>query len=545
MRAQQLSASTPIILTQWVPTLLRWFPLRHGVVVGRSQLALQHLNAAPHSLSLFKASANQAGHGQTHEQVPSPAWAGHPQPNINPWLIAGHNGLATCYQASLPAESGLLSPQSLKPCWPGIQCVSQHELPARTLDAAWHEFAANQAPLQAPNWLWVGSLPAAPVLAGATQLLQQADAVAVRVTLEPELEAHAGMQAVQDLLAAQGLVLCGIEPERNPKLGIALFVRDHPAAHAHARQLLQEQSRAQAELQARLQAEIEAKQAEAAAKVEAVQQCEELAKAKADLQGKLEAESKARQSEAAAKAEAVQQRDELVKAKADLQAKLEAETQAKQAEVAAKAEAVQQREELAKANADLQAKLDAETQAKQAEAAAKAEAVQQRDELAKANADLQAKLEAESKARQSEAAAKAEAVQQRDELVKAKADLQAKLEAETQAKQADAAAKAEAVQQRDEAAKAKADLQAKLDAESKARKAEAAAKQELQQNRDEIANEISELKTKHTEYLALKQRVTRLETDNQQFNQQQKILREELLKAETQIELVQNILQKS
>lgn len=286
------STATPITLAQWVPTLLRWYPLRHGVVVGASQQAIQLLNAKPEKLTLFKANT-----GQTK---PHP-----PEANVFDWVIADQNCPTSFYQASLVCESGLLDPQLLKTCWPGIRCVTQQEVEARTLDTALQ--AIN--PTVAANWLWVGSLPAASVLLGATQMLQQADVVAVRVATYAGVSVHAGMQSVQTLMAQQGFVLCGIEPERNPKLGTALFMRDHPAAYARAIKQLQEQGRAQAELQARLHAETKAKQAEAAAKSEAEQQRDELAKVKADLQAMLNAETKAKQMETQAKDQMVKERD--------------------------------------------------------------------------------------------------------------------------------------------------------------------------------------------------------------------------------------------
>lgn len=408
--------TTSITLAQWVPTFLRWYPLRHGVVVGASQQALGHLNAAPQALTVFKAHAPNA--------KASPQAA-----NSFDWLIAAQNGPTTLYQASLPSESGLLPPLSLKACWPGIQCVGQHELQARTLDAALHAVLQTAQTQAAPNWLWVGSVPAAPVLAGATQLLQQAEVLAVRVTLHPEAAAHAGLETVQTLLAAQGLVLCGIEPERNPQLGTALFVRDHASAHAQTRQQLSASGHAQAQLQAKLQAESQALQAEAKAKTEAMAQRDALTKDNAELQAKFQAETQARQAEAAAKADMAQQRDELTHAQAQLQAKLQAESQALQAEVQAKTQAIAQRDALSKDKADLQAKLQDETQARQAEAAAKAAIAQQRDELTQAQAQLQAKLDAESQALQAEVKAKTEAIAKAEALTKSNDQSQAQLKA--------------------------------------------------------------------------------------------------------------------
>jgi hypothetical protein len=259
-----VSTATPITLAQWVPTLLRWYPLRHGVVVGASQQAIQLLNAKPETLTLFKADVNHA--------KPRP-----PEVNVFDWLIADQNGLTSFYQASLTCESGLQDPQMLKTCWPGIQRVSQQELEARTLDTALQ--AIN--PTVAPNWLWVGSLPAATVLIGAEQMLQKADVVAVRVATYAGASVHAGMQSVQTLMAKQGFVLCGIESERNPKIGTALFVKDHAAAQTQ--KLLLHTVQLQA-IQQQIQELVQAKDLEAVGRQAALAELKALQNQHAHLQ---------------------------------------------------------------------------------------------------------------------------------------------------------------------------------------------------------------------------------------------------------------------
>jgi hypothetical protein len=197
--------------------------------------------------------------------------------NVFDWLIADQNGPTSFYQASLTCESGLQDPQMLKTCWPGIQCVSQQEVEARTLDTALQAIK----PTVAANWLWLGSLPAATVLIGATQMLQQADVVAVRVATSAGAPVNAGMQTVQTWMAQKGFELCGIEPERNPRVGMALFVKDHAAAQAQKLLLLSAQLQ---EAEQKTQELVQAKDLEAQSNKEAHSRIKELQQKQAELE---------------------------------------------------------------------------------------------------------------------------------------------------------------------------------------------------------------------------------------------------------------------
>jgi hypothetical protein len=260
MTEQALAVS--ISLNQWVPVLQRWFLLRHAVVVGQGSLAMRQLNAQPNRMSHFKAGDNTRN--------------GRP----DSLLIAERSGPVNFYQNSLPAESGLLAADALKGCWPSIKSMGQHLVDALSLDEAAEQNQLLKGPEQGPNWVWLGCLPGAPLLRGAPRLLAQADVVAVRVVLSPNGPTESSLAAAEHLLGGQGFVLCGVEPERNPQLGTALFVKDYSAAHAQA--LRQTQSLNQA-----LQAQTKAKEAETAAKLveargrAAEQQAKEQALAKA------------------------------------------------------------------------------------------------------------------------------------------------------------------------------------------------------------------------------------------------------------------------
>lgn len=384
-------AASFISLAQWVPVLHRWLGLRHALVVGHSQQADSLLRGDPQALTLFK--------GGSPVATPAASPAAHAQASYAaahtlPWLIAEHTGTTTFHQANLPSENGLLPAASLTACWPGIKPLGQHQASALSLDDACAQASAEFAWASPPQWLWIGCLPATALLRGATRLLQQTDVVALRVQLHPEAHPDSNLHGAQSLLETHGFALCGVEPERNPHLGTALFVRDYPAAHSATRQQRDQLSQFHGEMQARLSAETQAKEVEAAAKAEAQRQREELAQAHAEMQARLRAETQAKEAEAAAKAEAQRQNYELTQAHAELQARLRAETQSKEAEAAAKAIAQRQRDELAQAHAKLQEHLSADTQAKQAEAESRVAAQHQVQSLTQATEQVLAQKEA-------------------------------------------------------------------------------------------------------------------------------------------------------
>jgi hypothetical protein len=92
-------------------------------------------------------------------------------------------------------------------------------------------------------------LPATALLRGATQLLKQTQVVALRVQLHPDAHPDASLPSAQALLHAQGFALCGVESERNPHLGTALFVRDYLAKHSANREELDTLSQSHIQLQ--------------------------------------------------------------------------------------------------------------------------------------------------------------------------------------------------------------------------------------------------------------------------------------------------------
>lgn len=319
-----------ITLAQWLPVLKSWLGLSHALVVGHSQQALRLLNSVPEAVNLFQAGSPAANHAfspAAHARPP------HAVAHTWPWLIAEHSGTATYHHASLQSESGLLPATALTASWPGIKPLGQYQASALSLDDACAQASAERAWASPPQWLWIGCLPATALLRGATQVLQLADVVVLRVQLHTDAHPDASLLSAQAVLQAQGFALCGVETERNPHLGIALFVRDYPAAHSTTNGELNALQQAHIVLKCQVQTlrqqttELkQGQQAETRAKTQALAQVQDLQQEKealqcanaqrvAQLTAQLQAEAQARQAFQAEKAALQQQRDALAQAK--------------------------------------------------------------------------------------------------------------------------------------------------------------------------------------------------------------------------------------
>jgi len=148
-------------------------------------------------------------------------------PRIDGWtswrdVAAASTGPVTFYQASNPAESGLLQPEALHPFWPHLDtdhsAVADSAITLDGLDAVTHSTI---------NWLILDCLPAADLLQGGSQLLAKVDVALVRVVLgQGDTLAAARHDAADNVLRAAGLTCCHLQAERNPALAHALYVRD-------------------------------------------------------------------------------------------------------------------------------------------------------------------------------------------------------------------------------------------------------------------------------------------------------------------------------
>jgi chromosome segregation ATPase len=145
----------------------------------------------------------------------------HPGWRVLHALVAGSDGEAVFHAASNPRESGLLSPDSLRPLWRSLQ-----ERARQTVSASTPDRLIATAGIAEPDWLMVDCLPAATLLRGADRVLDRCDVVVARVALvERERLPGASLDETGEVLRLKGLRLVSVEEERMPRLARALFVR--------------------------------------------------------------------------------------------------------------------------------------------------------------------------------------------------------------------------------------------------------------------------------------------------------------------------------
>jgi hypothetical protein len=137
-------------------------------------------------------------------------------------VVAEQTGPTLWHKASNPSESGLVPPGQLQCYWQNLKTLDTQSVHAISLDEA---LAINALPCE---WLWVDRLPALAILRGAPIALSHATVVVVRVVISAaNAPADADLAAVQAYMQQQGFVLAGVQPERNPALGTALFFKDY------------------------------------------------------------------------------------------------------------------------------------------------------------------------------------------------------------------------------------------------------------------------------------------------------------------------------
>jgi hypothetical protein len=138
--------------------------------------------------------------------------------------VAETDGEATFHVASNPRESGLIPAEALRPLWRNLQEKARRPMSGIRLDAL---LSAESSPRI--NWLVIDCLPAAALLRGALQLLDQCDVVLARVALLaeklPALIPESGLNDLRDLLSEHDFKSISQDEERMPLLAAALFVR--------------------------------------------------------------------------------------------------------------------------------------------------------------------------------------------------------------------------------------------------------------------------------------------------------------------------------
>lgn len=137
-------------------------------------------------------------------------------------LVASQSGQAQFHLASITAESGLLPPVLLGDAWVNISLRKTLTRPAKTITQTLSDLDITA------DWLWIDCLPALAILAGAGPNYEGFTVICARVLKEESHDIRtreATLGCVKLALESQGFGLVAYEPEMNPMIGHALFVR--------------------------------------------------------------------------------------------------------------------------------------------------------------------------------------------------------------------------------------------------------------------------------------------------------------------------------
>lgn len=211
-------------LISWLDHLWQLYPAQGVLLVGAGNgasawiEALQNWNAP--NVMLVEADETQFQHLQ-RSLAATEGW------QLRKQVVAREAGSVTFHQASNPAESGLLEPETLRALWPNLKTRHKSTRQSITL--------AELLPMTTPgaNWLLLDCLPAAPLLAGAGAALDSVDVILTRALLpEPGHGAtHPGADAsaVAQWLQAHGFCTVATQTGRHPNTVHTLHVRDRSA----------------------------------------------------------------------------------------------------------------------------------------------------------------------------------------------------------------------------------------------------------------------------------------------------------------------------
>ena len=170
------------------------------------------------------------------------------------------------YQNSNPAESSILSTESLAALWPNLQTRSHLPRQIITLGSLLDDIK----PPAPPNWLVVDCLYAMPVLQGAGEWLGSCDVIVARVVLDDSMlpGIDVGKSKLDTYLSTQGFRCVAIQEERHPAIGNALYVRDWNLQISRLRLAKAEQEAVAAEGQQRVKEITNERDAQASLAVE-------------------------------------------------------------------------------------------------------------------------------------------------------------------------------------------------------------------------------------------------------------------------------------
>jgi DNA repair exonuclease SbcCD ATPase subunit len=309
-------------------------------------------------------------------------------------FVAPNPGEARFFSASNSAESSALLPEQTAQLWQHLKFTENAELTAASLATLLKETFDDEG---MPNWLIFGCFEAKAMLASTPSVLESVDFICARVIIDEKLTAlsNSNLQTLKEYLENCGYLCVGVEEERNPAIGHAIFVRNYKNAALAAQSKFEQTAKLAAERQTQIEQLTQAKGEADKLAAERAQQLTQANQAK-DVQAKLAAE---RQTQIEQLTQAKGEADKLAAERAQ---QLTQANQAKDVQAKLAAERQTQIEQLtqAKGEADKLAAERAQQLLKEVEMATKAmkeqatlakESISSQQRLEQANLELEAR----------------------------------------------------------------------------------------------------------------------------------------------------------
>jgi hypothetical protein len=363
-------------------------------------------------------------------------------------VLSDVNAEADFFIASNPAEDGLIAAEQLRVLWPNLSTQEQQKRQVQRLDSLL-QTEPYQALQQAQTvWTIIDCLTSLAILKGAGHEIEKWSVLCVRVLLKPLPEENTvgTLKDVEAYLLPYGYRCIEITESNNPAVGSALFVRDWQAVLQPKNEQLSQNNTQLVTDKSLLQLQLVERQAQINALTQEREQC---AQQTAARQTQLEELTQA-------KAAVEQEKNSLVQSRDVLSNELTATQQVRdqQAQLANERQAhintlTQERDQFAQQATERQTQLEALTQAKAAVEQEKTSLIQSLDALSNELTATQQGRDQQSQLANDRQAHINTLTQERDQFAQQATERQTQLETLTQAKAAVEEEKASLIQSRD------------------------------------------------------------------------------------------------
>jgi hypothetical protein len=137
-------------------------------------------------------------------------------------LIAPRQGSTIFYRASNSNENGLLKPELLHVLWPNLTARKEQTLHAITLQDL------RQSLTFTVNWIFIDCFPAMAIMEPWESNLEGINIIVARVLHGEyaEIDEKSGLPSMQATLKTFGFRMLALEPDRHPRIGHVLFMRE-------------------------------------------------------------------------------------------------------------------------------------------------------------------------------------------------------------------------------------------------------------------------------------------------------------------------------